>query len=52
MATQKVERQRLKPGYGEFESNARYGQVCWGQLFTLESWGSFGVDRGAHGSGE
>jgi len=45
MATQKIERQRLKPGYGEFESNTRYGQVCWGQLFTLESWGSIGVDR-------
>ena len=27
MDTQKLERERLKPGYGEFESNARYGQV-------------------------
>ncbi|RPA98164.1 MRP-L47-domain-containing protein [Choiromyces venosus 120613-1] len=27
METQKIERQRLKPGYGEFESNTRYGQI-------------------------
>jgi len=38
METQKIERQRLEPGYGEFESNTRYGQVCWDQLFTLRSW--------------
>ncbi|CAZ85308.1 unnamed protein product [Tuber melanosporum] len=27
METQKIERQRLQPGYGEFESNTRYGQI-------------------------
>lgn len=28
MATQKLERKRLDPGYGEFEANIRYAQVC------------------------
>ena len=36
MDTQKLERERLKPGYGAFESSARYGQVPY-SFFSIFS---------------